>query len=145
MAEISAPENPDDMFCHAVYTAWHVINRAYQKHLGRLGLTYPQYITLIYLWDQDARSVGEIAGFLDMDTSTLTPLLKRLERLGHVSRTRDPKDERRVIVSLTTSGNKLRTEAPAVTACMIKDTGLSEDQLTDLVRTLGKLRIGLKP
>ena len=65
----------DDVFCHANYTTWHVVNRAYKKHLSQLGLTYPQYITLTLLWERDVPNVTDIAEALSMNTNTLTPLL----------------------------------------------------------------------
>ncbi len=138
------PTRADDLFCHAVYAAWHVINRAYKRHLAPLGLTYPQYITLTLLWERDARRVSALASALEMETSTLTPLLKRLEKLGHVSRNRATEDERQVIVTLTDSGRALRTEANDITACMIADTGLSMADLTAMMTALTRLRAGLQ-
>jgi MarR family transcriptional regulator, organic hydroperoxide resistance regulator len=138
------PTRADDLFCHAVYGAWHVINRAYKKHLAPLGLTYPQYITLVLLWERDAQRVSDLATALEMETSTLTPLLKRLEARGHVSRNRGVVDERHVIITLTPHGRALRTQAQAITACMIADTGLSGADLAGLMKTLATLRAGLK-
>lgn len=140
-----SPTQPktDEMFCHAVYTSWHVINRAYKRHLGPLGLTYPQYITLTLLWQRDRRNVSELANALSMETSTLTPLLKRLEADGLVDRTRSKEDERQVVVSLTGAGSALRSVAHEITACMIADTGLDEPDLDRLLNTLEKLKAGL--
>lgn len=138
------PTHADDMFCHAVYSTWHVINRSYKPHLAKLGLTYPQYITLTLLWQQDARRVSDLAACLDMETSTLTPLLKRLEAMGHVRRTRSKQDERQVLITLSATGRALQAKAPDVTACMVDDTGLSIEDLNQLVALLHKMRAGLK-
>ncbi len=144
MTEITLPENADDMFCHAIYSTWHVVNRAYKKHLSPLGLTYPQYITLTLLWEKDARIVSELATGLAMETSTLTPLLKRLEAEGLVQRARSKTDERRVVVNLTEKGRALKAESRAITACMVQDTGLDIEDLDQLVGLLHKMRGGFK-
>ncbi|CAN0603792.1 unnamed protein product [Ectocarpus sp. 12 AP-2014] len=138
------PTHANEMFCHAIYASWHVVNQSYKKHLAPLGLTYPQYITLTLLWEKDERIVGDLASSLDMETSTLTPLLKRLSALGHVTRQRSLDDERKVVVSLTASGKALQSKARSITACMIEDTGLTVKELDRLTRTLEKLRKGLK-
>ena len=133
----------DEMFCHAVYTASHVINRAYAPMLANLGLTYPQYITLTLLRDKDDQAVGALAAALRMDSSTLTPLLKRLEAQGNVIRTRGTKDERQVFVGLTPQGRRLLEKAPEITACMIDGTGLDIAELENLVALLDALSSNL--
>ena len=133
------PTKADDMFCFAVYAASHVINRAYAPLLKPLGLTYPQYITLTCLWETDGLGVGDLSRRMKMESSTLTPLLKRLERLGHIERRRGREDERQVFVFLTRSGKALRKKAPEVTACMIEATRLDIGTLQDLVGTLRRL------
>lgn len=138
------PTRAEDMFCHAVYVASHMINRAYTPHLASLGLTYPQYITLTLLWEEDGQAVGKLASRLKMETSTLTPLLKRLESHGHVKRKRGKADERQVFVFLTKSGMELRSKAPKITACMIEATGLKVDELQALVDSLTTLTAGLE-
>lgn len=143
MAQETLPSSANDMFCHAIYTTWHVVNRSYKRHLSPLGLTYPQYITLTLLWETDHRIVSEIAAKLSMETSTLTPLLKRLETNGLVSRARSREDERQVVVSLTDIGKALRSKAGAITACMIRDTGLDAPALDQLIKVLTNLRTGL--
>ena len=129
----------DEMFCHAVYTASHVINRAYAPMLTELGLTYPQYITLTLLRDKNDQAVGALAAALKMESSTLTPLLKRLETQGNVIRTRGTHDERQVFVRLTPQGRRLLNAAPQITACMIEGTGLQIAELENLVALLGRL------
>lgn len=132
-----------DMFCFGVYTTSHVINRAYTPHLKRLGLTYPQYITLTLLWERDGQKVTELARQLRMETSTLTPLLKRLETQGHIKRSRGKRDGREIHVHLTAAGQTLRQQVPDITACMVRGTSLSPGELTDLQRLLDKLRDSL--
>lgn len=136
---MKVPENARDMFCFAVYGATHAINRAYAPLLNPLGLTYPQYITLTLLWEKDGQGVGEIASQLQMESSTLTPLLKRLEVLGHVQRRRGEKDERQVFVQLTDSGKQLKKEARDITRCMITATSMDIPDLEELVARLTEL------
>lgn len=133
------PTKAEDMFCFAVYAASHVINRAYTPLLRPLGLTYPQYIALTFLWAEDPLGVGDLARRLKMESSTVTPLLKRLQQLGHIERRRGKRDERQVFVHLTESGRALQKKAPEITACMVGETGLTHQALDDLVTTLGQL------
>lgn len=136
MPRDARPVPVHDMFCHAVYSATHVINQRYAPLLKPLGLTYPQYITLLILGEEDGLSVGQVSDRLKMATSTVTPLLKRLETLGHVERRRQKTDERKVLVSLTDSGRALIDKAPQITECMIGSTLLPEDDLKHLVDLL---------
>ncbi len=138
------PTLAEDLFCYGVYTASHAINRAYIPHLKKLGLTYPQYITLTLLWERDGQKVNELAKRLLMETSTLTPLLKRLEALGHVMRRPGELDAREVLVHLTESGKALSMQAEPITACMIEGTSLSRSELQRLQTLLLKLRDGLR-
>ena len=89
------PDRPEDMICFAVYAASHALNRAYQPLLKTLDLTYPQYIALTVLWENDGQTVGAMGKRLGMESNTLTPLLKRLETAGHVTRARGKDDDRR--------------------------------------------------
>lgn len=133
------PSRAEDMFCFSVYSASHVINRAYAPLLRPLGLTYPQYIALTFLWELDGLGVGDLSRRLKMESSTVTPLLKRLQQLGHIERKRGTEDERQVFVYLTKSGKALKNEAPRITACMVESTGLEPKALDQLVTTLGRL------
>ncbi|MCR9137487.1 MAG: MarR family transcriptional regulator [Alphaproteobacteria bacterium] len=133
------PSRADDMFCFSVYSASHVINRAYAPLLRPLGLTYPQYIALTFLWEQDGLGVGDLSRRLKMESSTVTPLLKRLQQLGHIERKRGTEDERQVFVTLTESGKALKDKAPRITACVVESTGLEPTVLEDLVTTLSRL------
>lgn len=139
------PTSADGMYCFAVYGAWHKINRAYAPLLREIGLTYPQYITLTLLWEKDGQSVGAITRRLGMESNTVTPLLKRLEIDGHVSRARGTSDERQVFVHLTAQGRALQTHAKKITACIVAQSGLELIELNDLVSTLKTLGSNLTP
>ena len=142
--KISAlPTRAEDMVCYGVYTAAHVINRAYTPLLTKLGLTYPQYITLTLLWECDGQRVTELAEKLRMGTNTLTPLIKRLEAQNLVERSRDTHDSRAICIRLTSLGRALQSKAPDVTACMVNATTLTRNELCELQRLLEKLSGGL--
>jgi len=104
----------DRQLCFALYGAASRVTRLYRPLLDALGLTYPQYLAMLVLWEQSPRTVGALGDALDLDSSTLTPLLKRLEAGGLIGRARDPKDERRVIVTLTDTGLALRDQAATI-------------------------------
>jgi len=104
----------DNQLCFALYGAANRMTRLYRPLLDALGLTYPQYLAMLVLWERSPRTVGALGDALDLDSSTLTPLLKRLEAGGLVERRRDPDDERRVIVALTDKGQALRDQAVAI-------------------------------
>src|SRR5437870_5966914 len=114
MARKSAADFPlrlDNQLCFAVYSTAHAFNRFYKPLLDRLGLTYPQYLVMLVLWEEDGMSVKAIGERLFLDSGTLTPLLKRLEAAGLVKRTRSSEDERQVIVALTAQGEALKEKA----------------------------------
>lgn len=102
---------PDDLACFAVHVASRALDGAYHRELGPLGLTYPQYLTMLLLWDRDGRSVKELGAALRFDSGTLSPLLKRLEASGLVTRERSRADERSVLIRLTPKGRRLRRRA----------------------------------
>jgi DNA-binding MarR family transcriptional regulator len=134
----------DNQLCFAVYAAAHAFGRAYRNLLGRYELTYPQYLVLLVLWEQDGLSVKEIGNRLFLDSGTLTPLLKRLEASGRVRRARDRVDERQVSIFLTPAGEKLRN----VLSCLPDEagglTGLDVQGRKDLLHDLVTLRLGLQ-
>ncbi|MEL6063799.1 MULTISPECIES: MarR family winged helix-turn-helix transcriptional regulator [unclassified Methylobacterium] len=134
----------DNQLCFAVYAAAHAFGRAYRALLGRYELTYPQYLVLLVLWEQDGLSVKEIGNRLFLDSGTLTPLLKRLEASGRVRRARDRVDERQVSIFLTPAGAKLRD----VLACIPEEagglTGLDNEGRKTLLHDLVTLRMGLQ-
>ena len=125
-------DNPlalDEFLCFAVYSLNHAFTRVYKPLLDHLGLTYPQYLVMVSLWENDAQTVGELGRKLSLMSSTLTPLLKRLETAGHVARSRDPADERQVRVSSTQSGRALRKKALGVPRCVLEATGMTGDEV----------------
>lgn len=134
------PLSLDSQFCFAVYSAAHALNRAYKPLLDRLGVTYPQYLVLMTLWERDDQAVGEIGARLMLESSTLTPLLKRLEAAGLIGRRRSPVDERQVRVSLTDKGRALRTEATTVPPAILAASGCDAVTLGRLKQELGVVR-----
>lgn len=104
----------ENQFCFALYSASHAMTKTYKPMLDRLGLTYPQYLVMLVLWEQDGILVKDIGARLFLDSGTLTPLLKRLEANGLLSRNRDPHDERQVRIVLSAQGKSLRTQAEAI-------------------------------
>lgn len=130
----------DDFICFAVYSLGHAFNRLYQPLLKRLGLTYPQYVTMVVLWERDGRTVSELGGRLHLDSGTLTPLLKRLEAAGLIARTRDPEDERQVRIHLTKAGAALKEKARSLPREVGCATGHSAAELGRLKQELLRLR-----
>jgi DNA-binding MarR family transcriptional regulator len=126
------PLRLDLQLCFALYTASNQITRLYRPLLEPLGLTYPQYLAMLALWETGPRTVGELGEALGLDSGTLTPLLKRLEAAGLVSRQRDAADERRVLVSLTLAGEALKARAAHVPAALACQTGSSLDEIVSL-------------
>lgn len=129
----------DHQLCFALYAATHSLTRAYRVSLEKLGITYTQYLVLLVLWEQDGISVGKIAQRLELDSATLTPMLKRLEVAGFVSRQRNPKDERIVEVKLTAAGNLLQQELAKVQHGVACQTGLGEEEFNQLKDSLHRL------
>ena len=135
----------DRQLCFALYTASRAVVRAYAPLLEDAGLTYPQYVTMLVLWEDPGRprSIGELGERLYLDSGTLTPLLKRLAAMGYLTRSRDAEDERRVLVRLTAEGLALRDRLAAVPesflACLgmdVADASALRDQLTELAASL---------
>jgi DNA-binding MarR family transcriptional regulator len=122
----------DRQLCFALYGAANRVTRLYRPLLDALGLTYPQYLAMLVLWEASPRTVGALGEALDLESSTLTPLLKRLEAQGLVARARDPEDERRVIVTLTDAGAALRDKARAVPEQLFCKLNMPLDELADL-------------
>lgn len=130
---------PGQQLCFAVYSAAHAFNRAYKPVLDALGLTYPQYLVMLVLWQGDQRTVKAIGAELGLDSGTLSPLLKRLEAAGIVSRTRDRDDERQVIVSLTERGTSMKQEAFRIFSVIGNAIGCSAQQAEALRTALQDL------
>jgi len=138
-----APLDLDEFVCFAVYSANGAFNRAYKPLLDAIDLTYPQYIAMVCLWQKDDQTVGEIGQSLFLESSTLTPLLKRLEVAGLVKRQRDARDERQVRVSLTAKGRDLRQSAGSVPGAIAAASGLSAEMAPRLRSALVALREAL--
>lgn len=125
--------------CFAVYKNSNKIARLYRQYLQPFGLTFPLYLVMIVLWERAPCHVGHIVQALDLETSTVTPLLKRLQALGYVSRTRDQSDERKVTITLTAQGHGLRNEAVAIRTDFIDRSGMPYDKVAELRTTLHHL------
>ncbi len=136
--------NLDEQLCFAVYSTAHAFNRLYRPFLTELGLTYPQFLAMLVLWERDGQTVTAIGDRLMLDSGTLTPLLKRLEVSGLIARARSRDDERRVLVHLTAEGRALRGKAGAArnaVPCAVEDSGVEKERLlADVLSLRGALR-----
>ncbi|HEX2135875.1 MAG TPA: MarR family transcriptional regulator [Microvirga sp.] len=132
-----------DQLCFAVYSAAHAFNSAYKPLLEPLRLTYPQYLVLQVLWQEDGSTLKEIGQRLHLDSGTLTPVLKRLQAAGYVQRYRDAEDERLLRVDLTSEGRGLRSRAVEVWRSITARLGKSEEQLGSLRQAIDQLRPAL--
>lgn len=130
----------DKQLCFALYSASRAMTSAYQPLLAPLGLTYPQYLVMLVLWEQDGLSVAQLGERLQLDSATLTPLLKRLETAGLLQRLRDAADERRLRLQLTADGRALRERAEDVPRQLGEIAACGLDELADLTRRLAELR-----
>jgi DNA-binding MarR family transcriptional regulator len=127
----------DRQLCFPLYAATNLLNRLYGPVLKPLGLTYPQYLVMLVLWEEEPQTVGSLGARLYLDSGTLTPLLKRMEQAGLVSRTRDAGDERRVLIGLTERGRALRADALHVPQTIARGRSIEEiDSLREGVRQL---------
>lgn len=133
-------ETLGDLLCFSVYSTSHAFNHLYRRLLSDLGLTYPQYLVMTLLWQRDNLRVNAIGQELALESNTLTPLLKRLETLGFVARKRDTKDERVVLVELTSQGNNLREKAREIPNCVAEAVGLDQDDFIKLTQMLRSVR-----
>jgi DNA-binding MarR family transcriptional regulator len=129
----------EKQLCFAVYATAHAFTRAYKPILDKVGLTYPQYLVMLVLWEKAELPVKTIGEQLDLDSGTLSPLLKRLEQNGLIKRTRDSRDERQVIVSLTPKGQAMRGEVNTIMSsigeaigCTLEEMAVMRDMLTRL-------------
>ena len=147
MPSPSTPSTPspailrlDNQVCFALYSASLAMTKLYKPLLDRIGLTYPQYLVMLVLWEQDGVTVSELGERLFLDSGTLTPLLKRLEAQGQIARLRDVQDERRVRITLTAEGRALRDQAEAIPQCVLQSSQCSIAELTALTTELKQLR-----
>lgn len=130
-----------DFLCFAIYSANLAYGRAYKPILEQLGLTYPQYIAIVALWEEDNQTVSSLGEKLFLESNTLTPMLKKLEAMGYVRRQRDAKDERQVVVSLTEAGRRLREKGLGMS--LVKASGLSSEEFRKLQKGVVALRDNL--
>jgi len=134
----------DNQLCFALYAAGGLVTRAYRPLLEPLGLTYPQYLVMLALWEQAPRTVKALGQALDLDSGTLTPLLKRLETAGFVTRRRDAEDERKLQVELTEAGRALREKAAGVPTALACQLHLPVEKIVELRAALQDLARRMK-
>ncbi|MEJ2815027.1 MULTISPECIES: MarR family transcriptional regulator [unclassified Caulobacter] len=130
----------DDQLCFSLYGASLAINRAYKPLLDALEITYPQYLVLGALWEVDGQSVGAIAERLGLDSSNVTPLVKRMEAAGLLSRQRNPDDERQVVVSLTDHGRDMQARSTCLGQTLFASAGMSVERLIQLNKDVQAFR-----
>jgi MarR family transcriptional regulator, organic hydroperoxide resistance regulator len=147
VASVSDELSLDRQVCFALYAATRAVTQAYRPALDALGLTYPQYLVLLVLWERGEATVKELGTALELDSGTLSPLLKRLEGCGYVTRRRSSTDERSVLIGLTDAGTALRDRAATVPRRLAGSTGMSEAELSTLRRDLIRLAeaVGANP
>ena len=134
----------DRFLCFALYSANHAMHGVYKALLKEAGLTYPQFLAMTVLWETNNVPVGAITSKLQLDTNTLTPLLKRLEAMGLVTRTRNVKDERQVILKLTRKGRALQKKTEHFSTCILSSTGLKLEEVMELQQKIMRLRDNLR-
>ena len=130
----------DNQLCFALYSASLAMTKLYKPMLAALGLTYPQYLVMLVLWEHGAVTVSELGERLCLDSGTLTPLLKRMESAELLQRARSAQDERRVQISLTAAGRKLKARAARVPGCVVRAAGRPVPELVSLTRQVRALR-----
>ena len=137
----------ENQLCFRLYTAARLTMGVYHPYLDPLGITYPQYLVLLVLWEQDKQPVCDIAKKMMLDTNTVTPLLQRMEKSGLINRTRGKEDSRQRIVSLTEKGKAMQEQAKQIPECLSNDMTLKtgdEEEILKMIPTLDKLIDGLK-
>lgn len=134
----------DDQLCFSLYAASMAISRTYKPLLDRLGITYPQYLVLHALWEENGRTIGQIADRLSLESSTITPLVKRLEVAGFLKRARSSADERRVEVRLTDRGAAMREECGCLAETLLARSHMDVAQLAELNAMIKTLWQGLR-
>ena len=123
-----------------LYSAFMAVSRVYKPWLDQLGLTYPQYLVMCVLWEEDDQTIGGIAGRLDLEPSTITPLMKRLELAGLVVRQRNPADERQVRVRVTEQGRAMRAQTRTLAEALYARSGMAVEEVADLNTRVKALR-----
>ncbi|MEN9671492.1 MAG: hypothetical protein RL018_1769 [Pseudomonadota bacterium] len=135
----------DNQLCFALYSTSLAMTKLYKPLLETLGLTYPQYLVMLVLWERDGLMVSELGERLFLDSGTLTPLLKRLEAASLIARIRDVQDERRVHITLTAAGRALKTQAAEIPNCILKASQCSLPDVVALTQQVQTLRNNLNP
>ncbi|HMF69213.1 MAG TPA: MarR family transcriptional regulator, partial [Phyllobacterium sp.] len=135
--------NLENFLCFAIYSTANAVTRAYQPRLAALGLTYPQYLVMVVLWERENQTVKAIGDKLSLDSGTLTPLLKRLETAGLITRRRDTVDERQVLIGLTDEGRTMRERAEAIPIAMGQAFGCTMEEARGLRAELITMRDNL--
>ena len=130
----------DHQLCFALYSATLSFNKVYRKLLGKLDLTYPQYLVMMVLWEKDDVRVSDICNRLFLETTTMTPLLKRLEGRGLIHRRRSPEDERQVLITLSDQGRAMKRDAADVPLCVSQAVGMDLEDMLQLQKDLLRLR-----
>jgi MarR family transcriptional regulator, organic hydroperoxide resistance regulator len=130
----------DNQLCFALYSTSLAMTKVYKPLLEELGLTYPQYLVMLLLWEQDEVTVSALGERLYLDSGTLTPLLKRMQTSGLLTRTRSVQDERRVMISLTEAGRQLKAKAAKVPGCVVSATHCPVSELMALTQQVQALR-----
>lgn len=133
----------NSQLCFSVYGLSIAINRTYKPLLDGLGLTYPQYLVLSVLWEEDGLVISRIASRLSLESSSITPLVKRLEAMGFIARTRGAKDERQVFVNLTDEGRAIRQNTGCLAKALASNSGMEPNELVELNEKICKLRDSL--
>ena len=138
--EFEFPLPLDRQLGFGLYSAFMAVSRTYKPWLDKLGLTYPQYLVMCVLWEDDDQTIGGIAARLDLEPSTITPLVKRLEQAGRVVRRRNPADERQVYVTLTKPGRAVRARTRSLAEALFENSGMSPADVADLNDRVKALR-----
>ncbi|MBX3506769.1 MAG: MarR family transcriptional regulator [Parvibaculum sp.] len=144
---MTKPDDPlslDNQLCFALYSSSLLMTKLYKPMLDEIGLTYPQYLAMLALWEEDGVTVSALGGRLYLDSGTLTPLLKRLEKAGLIQRERNAADERQVLVRLTQAGRALKRQAAAIPRKVAASAGVPVAELIALKKKLQKLRSGME-
>lgn len=134
-----------ELLCFSLYSASHAFTQLYRPLLEKLGLTYPQYLVMVTLWHRDGQTVKGLGQALFLDSSTLTPLLKRLDAAGLITRTRNPRDEREVLIHLTQKANELRSSAADVGRCIEEAVGMDAETVRAIKSSVETIRDKIKP
>lgn len=137
------PLKLDQQLCYALYSASLAVGRVYKPLLDGLEITYPQYLVMSVLWEEDAQTIGTVAERLALDSSTITPLVKRLEASGFLVRTRNPRDERQVLVGLTDKGRALQARTGCLSEALLASSGWKVEQIIALNEQVKALRQAL--